>query len=121
MARGVLEIYYPKLKPSDKKIEDKEPGITRLVKEILQKATDEKLTPDLFTAEAGTQILGQSKPVAQFLRTLGPVLNLDLMQREESGDGVRQYRYRITYNSTKLGLSITLTKENKIAGILLQP
>jgi hypothetical protein len=91
-----------------------------MVKEILQKTIDGKLTADLFTAEAATPILNNSPQAAQFLKTLGTLNNIELLERREQSE-VRIYRYRLTYSSGKLIYTVGLTKDDKIAGMQLRP
>jgi CubicO group peptidase (beta-lactamase class C family) len=120
LARGVLEIYHPQLAPvTAQAIEDKEPKVTAFVKEILQKMIDEKLTPDLFTPEAAT-VINNSRQVAGALRNFGALNKIELLERSEKGEA-RVYRYRLTYNSMKLIYTVTLTKDDKIAGLQLRP
>jgi hypothetical protein len=121
LARGVLEIYHPQLAPvAANAIEDKEPKVTALVKEVLQKTIEEKLTPELFTPEAATPILNGSKQAADFLRSLGTLNKIELLERRDQGE-VRIYRYRLSYNSAKLVYTIGLIKDDKIAGLQLRP
>jgi CubicO group peptidase (beta-lactamase class C family) len=122
LARGVLEIYHPQLAPVPAQaIEDKEPKVTTLVKEILQKTTDEKLTPELFTPDAATPILNASKQAADVLRQLGSLKNIEFLERKELETGLRVYRYRLTYEGVKLIYTVALAKDDKIAGLRLQP
>jgi CubicO group peptidase (beta-lactamase class C family) len=120
LARSLLEMYHPQLSiAAAKVIEDKEPKVTALVKEFLQKTIDEKATPELFTPEAGALILSQSKQAAEYFKSLGTLNNIELLERRELESGSRLYRYRLTYSSTKLEFIITLTKDNKIDEIKL--
>jgi hypothetical protein len=122
LARGVLEIYHPQLAPvAAKAIEDKEPAVTALVKEVLQKTVDEKLTADLFTPEAATPILNNAKQAAGFLKNLGALGGVELLERRETDAGARVYRYRLNYSGAKLVYTVALTKDNKIAGLQLRP
>jgi CubicO group peptidase (beta-lactamase class C family) len=121
LARGVLEIYHPQLAPAaPKAVEDKEPQVTALVKEVLQKTTDGKLTADLFTPEAATPILNGSKQAADFLKTLGALKKIELLERREEGEA-RIYRYRLSYETMNLVYTAVLVKDNKIAGLQLRP
>jgi CubicO group peptidase (beta-lactamase class C family) len=121
LARGVLEIYHPQLAPvAAKVLEDKEPKVTALAREILQKTTAEKLTAELFTPEAGTPILNASKQAADFLKSLGTLGSIELLERTEQGEA-RIYRYRLSYGSMKLVYTMVLMKDDKIAGLQLRP
>lgn len=121
LARGVLEIYHPQLAPPIAQgIEDKEPKVTALVKEIIQKTIDEKLTTELFTPQAATPILNGSKQATDFFKSLGTLRNVELLERREQGE-LRIYRYRLSYDSAKVIYTMALTKDDKIAGLQLRP
>lgn len=121
LARGVLEIYHPQLAPpAAKAIEDAEPDVTTLLTEVLRKTVGGGLTPEPFTPEAAGPILQASTQAAEFLKTLGALNKVELLERREQGEA-RLYRYRLTYaNATLLGL-MSLTKDGKIAGLQLRP
>ena len=122
LARGVLEIYHPELMPApEKAIEDKEPKVTELAKEILQKTIEEKLTPELFTPEAATPILNASKQAAAALKPLGTLNKIEFLERRDLENGNRFYRYRLTYDSAKLLYIVVLTKDDKVAGLQMRP
>jgi hypothetical protein len=117
----LLEIYHPQLSIAGAKpIKDKEPKVTAFVREILQKITDKKLTPELFMPPAGDELLSHSKEAADEFRSLGALNNIELLDREVLENGSRLYYYRLTYNSTKLVFIIGLTKDNKIDEIDLR-
>ena len=122
LARGVLEIYHPELAPApEKAVEDKEPKVTEFVKEILQKTIESKLTAELFTPEAAAPILNGSGDVATFLKLLGALNKIELLERRDLENGNRIYRYRFSYESTKLQFIMALTKDDKIAGLQMRP
>ena len=121
LARGVLEIFHPQLAPAPAKaIEDKEPQVTALAREVLQKTVDEKLTAELFTQESAAPILGGSKQAAGFLKSLGELKKIELVERREEG-GARIYRYRLSYESLNLMYLMVLNENDKIAGLQLRP
>lgn len=121
MARGLLELYHPQLTtPAIQAIEDKEPKITAFVKEILQKTVEEKLTPELFIPEAATPILNGSKLAAEFLKSMGTLSKIELLEKQVQSD-VRIYRYRLTYPSAKLIYTVVLKNDDKIAGLQFRP
>ncbi|WP_226573922.1 serine hydrolase domain-containing protein [Microseira wollei] len=125
LARGVAAIYSPAVAlPALSSIEDKEPKVTAFVKEVLQKTVDGTVSRELFTPEAATALFpDRNKQAGDFLKSLGTFVDLQLVERTEQGE-VRLYRYRVTYRNYQdnvLLLTVGLTKDDKIAGIQIQP
>jgi CubicO group peptidase (beta-lactamase class C family) len=118
IARGVAEIYIPELAaPVVKAIEDKEPKVTALVKELAQKFADGTADPNLFTPEARAVLFSErAKQMDAFLKSLGAVDLVELVERKEE-NGNRVYRYRLTFRAAIMYWTIWLTKEDKIAAI----
>jgi CubicO group peptidase (beta-lactamase class C family) len=118
IAHAVAGFYVPALVPAEvKPLEDKEPQTTLLVRNLLQeivagKVDQERFTPDLRAKLFPDRIQG----VSDFMSDLGPLKSLDLIKRGEEG-GQRSYRYRATYESREIFLSLQLTKDNKIAAL----
>jgi CubicO group peptidase (beta-lactamase class C family) len=121
IARDVAEIYNPELKaPPVKAIEDKEPKVTALVKELAQKFAEGTADPNLFTPEARAVLFSdRAKEIHAYLKSLGALDLVELVERKEE-DGNRVYRYRLTFKETILFYTVRLTKEDKIAGIMAQ-
>ncbi len=121
IAHGVAAIYNPELAPlPPKAIEDKEPQVTALAKELIGKAAAGALESGIFTAEAWPEISRSAAQVSVFLKTLGPLNGIELLERTEQ-EGNRVYRYRLRYKDTNLFFVMTLNKESKIARLNLQP
>jgi CubicO group peptidase (beta-lactamase class C family) len=121
IAHGVAAIYNPELAPlPPKAIEDKEPQVTALAKELIGKATEGGLESGVFTAEAWPQISSSAPQVSEFLKNLGPLNAIELIERNEQ-EGNRVYRYRLRYKDTNLFFVMMLNKEGKIARLNLQP
>lgn len=121
IAHGVAAVYNPELAPlPPRAIEDKEPEVTTLAKEIIQKATDRTLEAGRFTAEAWPEISRNAGQVGTFLKTLGPMSAIELLERTEQ-DTNRVYRYRLRYKDTNLFLVMVLNKDGKISSVNLQP
>ena len=72
----------------------------------------ERFTPELRAKLFPDRIQG----VSDFMSDLGPLKSLDLIKRGEEG-GQRSYKYRATYESREIFLSLQLTKDNKIAAL----
>jgi hypothetical protein len=122
IARDVASIYNPELMaPPVKAIEDKEPNVTALVKDIVQKFAEGAVDPNLFIPEARAELFPDAaKQAGAFLKSLGALSLVELVERKEEDDK-RFYRYRLTFKETILFGKIMLTKEGKIAGIQFQP
>jgi CubicO group peptidase (beta-lactamase class C family) len=121
IAHGVAAIYNPELAPlSPKAITDNEPEVTALAKEIVQRATAGTLEAGRFTPEAWAAISPSAAQVAEFLKTVGPLSGIELLEKTER-EGNRVYRYRLKYKDTSLFLGMSLNKEGKITRLNLQP
>ena len=121
IAHGVAAIYNPQLAPMPPvAIEDKEPQVTALARELIAKAALGTLESRPFTAEAWPEISRSTSQVAVFLKTLGPLNGIELLERTEQ-EGNRVYRYRLRYKDTNLIFVMTLNPEGKIARLNLQP
>src|SRR5437588_1595764 len=121
IAHGVAVIYNPELAPLPPvAIEDKEPQITALAKELIGKAAVGSLESGIFTAEAWPEISRSAPQVSAFLKTLGPLSGIELIERTEQ-EGNRVYRYRLRYKDTNLFFVMMLNQEGKIARLNLQP
>src|SRR5262245_44760090 len=120
IAHGVAALFNPELAPVPAKaIEDKEPQVTALAKEIIQKGTAATLDAGVFTAEAWTPISNNAAQVSEFLKNLGPLGGIELLERTEQ-EGNRVYRYRLKYKDTNIVYVMALNKEGKIARLNLQ-
>ena len=121
IAHGVAAIYNSELVPvPPAAIADKEPQVTALAKELIGRAATGTLESGSFTAEAWTETSRSAAQVGAFLKTLGPLNVIELLERSEQ-DGNRIYRYRLRYKDSNLFFVMVLTKESKIARLNLQP
>jgi CubicO group peptidase (beta-lactamase class C family) len=121
IAHGIAAIYNPELAPEPPKaIEDKEPQVTSLARDVIRRATDGSLDANLFTAEAWTEISRNTAQVSTFLKPLGPLNAVELLERNEA-DGNHRYRYRLRYKDTNLFFVVSLNSKGKITGLNLQP
>src|SRR5262249_40311225 len=93
IAHGVAAIYNPDLAPvPPKPIEDKQPEVTTLARDILQKAAAGKLEPGPFAPENWAQTTRVAPQIAEFLKPYGPLSGLELIERSEQ-QGNQAYRY----------------------------
>ena len=122
IVNDVAVIYNPELKPAAiKAIADTEPGVTALVKELLQQFAEGRVDSNLFIPEARPELFpDKTKSAGEFLKSLGPHGLVEPVERKEVG-GARIYRYRIIFKEASLFCTIWLTKEDKLAGIRLRP
>ena len=113
---GVAAIYNPALKPVEAKpIEDKEPQITQMVRDLLREIVDGKAKPERFTEEAQKRLLpDEMQELGPALKEFGELKALELMERTEEGER-KNYRYRARYPNLTLMISVGLTMDNKIA------
>ncbi|HKD52344.1 MAG TPA: serine hydrolase domain-containing protein [Candidatus Acidoferrum sp.] len=113
---GVAAIYNPALKPVEAKpIEDQEPQVTQMVKELLRGIADGRAKPEQFTEEARKRLFpDEMQELGPALKEFGELKTLELMERTEEGER-RNYRYRAKYPNLALMISVGLTKDNKIA------
>jgi CubicO group peptidase (beta-lactamase class C family) len=120
IAHGVAAVYNPELAPlPPKAIEDKEPEVTALAKEIIRKATEGTLESASFTAEAWPEISRNAAEVSAFLKTLGPLNSVELLERTEPETN-HVYRYRLRYKDSNLFFVMVLNKDSHIARLNLQ-
>jgi CubicO group peptidase (beta-lactamase class C family) len=126
LARGLTAIFRPEFAlPAAAPVEDREPQVTALVKKVLRQFSTDTADFKLFTAEAragvfprraiqtGESLQSLSLPVAVIYSSL------DLVERSEEG-GLRVYRYTLTDLGKTLSCTVKLTKDGKIADLLLR-
>jgi len=117
---GVAGIYIPALTPPApaKGIEDKEPQVTSLFRDLLQKIGQGKADAGAFTEEARKKWFpGHVKEFQEDLEDFGPAKTVDLLERKEEA-GLRSYVYRLTFEDGRtLKLNLKLTDINKIAAL----
>lgn len=122
IAKQIASSYIAALTPpAANAIEDKEPKVTELVRDTLLKTADGTLTPERFTSEMATALFPDKVSQAKdFLKSAGPLKSLSLLARKDVADN-RAYRYRAEYRDMVLVVVVTLTKDDKIAGLGIQP
>ena len=120
IVHGVAGLYMPALTPPPpaKPIEDTEPQVTALFRDLLRMIGEGKADPSAFTDEARKKLFPeQVKEFREDLEDYGPAMAVDLLERKEEA-GLRSYVYRLTFKDGRvLKLNLKLTKENKIAAL----
>lgn len=118
IARHVAGLVIPALMPADRPIEDTEPRVTALVKTVLLAIQDGTVGPEPFTAEMWKGFYPAGvKGFQSVLQSSGAFKSIALLARKAEGE-TRTYRYRVVFGQTSLVLDFTLTKENKISGMV---
>ena len=117
---GVAGLYVPALTPPPpaKPIEDKEPQVTALFRDLLRKIEEGKADAAAFTEEAQKKWFpDRIKEYQEVLEDFGPAKTVDLLERKEEA-GLRSYVYRLTFEDGRVvKLNLKLTKNNKIAAL----
>lgn len=122
LANGVAEFFIPGLKEQVvvTPVEDKDPEATRKAKELFTAALAGKANPDDFAPAAREVLPDRIKQAAVALAALGEVKNFALLDRKQQ-DQLAVSRYRVEFDDESLVLTVSLTADGKIAGLLLQP
>jgi hypothetical protein len=117
---GVAGIYVPALTPPPpaKPIEDKEPQVTALFRDLLRQVEEGKADAKAFTDEAQKKWFpDRIKEYQEVLEDFGPAKAVDLLERKEEA-GLRSYIYRLTFEDGRVvKLNLKLTEKNKIAAL----
>jgi D-alanyl-D-alanine carboxypeptidase len=121
LSERIAGLYVPGLAfPEYQPIEDKEPEVAKRLREIHQGLVADKPDDKSFTPEMLKRLAEQKEQIQGVLRDLGPLQSLVLVERTEH-EGLRRYRYRASFQKGTQLILVTLTKENTIAGLLLEP
>jgi CubicO group peptidase (beta-lactamase class C family) len=119
IAHNVAGLYIPELKPvPPKTIADKEPQVTALLRDTLAGIAAgapnlESFAPD----QRKDWTPGEIQEVAEFLKSLGALKSLDLLEHKEDS-GLRLYRYRAAFaGGQTLLVSISLNQDAKIVNM----
>jgi CubicO group peptidase (beta-lactamase class C family) len=118
IAHNVAGLYIPELKPvSPKSIEDKEPQVTSLLRDTLAGIAAGAPNLEAFAPDHRKDWTpGEIQDVAEFLKSLGALKSLDLLERTEDS-GLRLYRYRAIFAGQTLQVRITLNHDAKIVSM----
>lgn len=125
LARGLAALFYPEFAlPKAPPIEDKEPKVTSLIRQVLLQFAKGKADTELFTPEARTEIVSKKgKYFGESLNSLSlPIAIIytsELIERREE-NGLRTYRYLLNDMTKSLSCTVKLTKDDKIAHFQLR-
>ena len=117
LARGLVSIFYPEFAlPPIKTIEDKEPKVKALVRQVLLQLSKGNKNRDLFTPESSIK----AEQIADSLNSLSlPVAIIhssELIERRQEGT-LRVYRYLLTDIGKTLVCTVKLTGGDKIVAL----
>ncbi len=103
--------------PRYQAIEDTEPQVTKMVAQLLHDLAAGSADPQRFAPAARAEFFpATAKMYGDYLRPIGDPLQVQLVERTDVAEGSR-YRYEFTYKSVTLLVSVTLTKDGKIAAL----
>lgn len=116
----VAGFYEPALTPPPPPppIEEKEPGVTAILRDLLRRIGEGNADPAAFNEEARKiWFPDRIKELQELFEALGQPTGIDLLERKEDG-ALRSYRYRLTFSDGRMvAFHLKLTGENKIAGL----
>jgi len=120
IAQHVAGMFIPALMPAvAKAIEDKEPKVTQLLREVAGNIKEGKLTADPFTPDMWKIISPQLKALAEQSRRDGDFKSIELLAHSESGSE-RTYRYRLLSARKNHIFSLVLNGDGKITGLWIE-
>ena len=118
MAQTIAGMYIPALKPPERKaIEDKDPKVTELLKQVESmirtgQLSQASLVPEMY------QVLSAALPEAgKVLKSVGLLTSTELLNRKELSDGQIEFLYRMRFEKGVLDAKLTLNKDLKITGL----
>ena len=122
MAFAIAGLYVPELRPPERKpIEDVEPHVTDLLRQVEQMVRDGRAYRDLFTAQMYEVLTANLDQISSDLKSSGAMKAVELLERKPLSDGARQYLYRMRFERSTALLTLVLNREGKIAGLSQLP
>ncbi|MDM7921940.1 MAG: serine hydrolase domain-containing protein [Pyrinomonadaceae bacterium] len=116
ITREVMTVFAPELSiDSIPVIEDKEPQVTAIARDFFARLGANRLEAAMFSPPASTEIYPHKESIAKRWSTFGGLENVELLARTEKADGVRDFRYRVTFANKKMLMTLRFNKENKIS------
>lgn len=117
ISQGIAKLWIPNLAP--KPIEDKDPKTTELIRGVLERMIDGTVTAEPFTKEAAAALFPSGMAQAKaFLKPLGKLKSMALLSDTKVGEA-RNLAYKIEFENDAYTLRATVTKDGKIAGLLI--
>ena len=100
-------------------IEDPEPQIAAMMRDVFNKAAGGELTEDAFDAVFWQQLSPNLAALRAFVLAAGPLESLALVERKEEA-GRRLYRYRVAVADTVWHVIFGLTGDGKICDLTME-
>jgi D-alanyl-D-alanine carboxypeptidase len=117
IAQQIAGTYLPTLLPqTPKAIEDKEPKVTALLRDLSGQIHDGKLKAELFTPQLWAILSLALKDLQEQSRLDGDLEAVELLARTEEKDE-RTYRYRMILTNHTYLVRLTLEKDGKVSGL----
>jgi D-alanyl-D-alanine carboxypeptidase len=117
MAQQIAATYIPALKPQTAKaIEDKEPKVAELLRDLSGQVRDGKLKSEQFTPQLWAILSLALKDLQEQSRQDGDLKSLELLARSED-KGERTYRYRMIMSNNTYLIRLTLEKDGRVSGL----
>jgi CubicO group peptidase (beta-lactamase class C family) len=116
---GLIDPAYAKAPPKAA-IEDRDPNVTALLRDVLRRGADGTLDGSPFTPGLWELISASIKAQPDAIKSLGKLESLDLLARSEKG-GVRTFEYRATFKHRTLQVGMDLDRDGKVARLELSP
>jgi D-alanyl-D-alanine carboxypeptidase len=118
MTQAIAALYIPALKPPERKpIEDKDPQITELFKEMQNMVRQGQLKREIFTPDMYSAMVASLPENSSAMKAAGALQATELLERKDLTGGMLQFLYRIRLEHGTFLVTMTLDKERKIAGL----
>jgi CubicO group peptidase (beta-lactamase class C family) len=109
----VASLFNPKLLPPDEPIADKNPAVTKRVKELLAQLREGKATADAFADLSDVEFQKIADDSRKALTDFGEMESATLHESRERGDD-RHLRYRLAFKKKALDLSVVFDAADKV-------
>ena len=120
IARRIAGHYVPALAPTrPAAIEDKEPRVAELLKDISRQIAAGKLLAATYTPALLADLTPQLESLRKDALRDGEAKAIELLSRTESG-GTRTHRYRITYAARAVLVTLTVDAQEKVSGLWVE-
>jgi CubicO group peptidase (beta-lactamase class C family) len=118
LARRVAGLYVPALSPPMRKpIADHEPAVTELLRRTERMIRQQRLDDGVFTPALESALAKSLPQSAEELNAIGLLNAVELLERTDSSNGMRQYLYRMRFARATLIVTVVLDRDGKVAGL----
>jgi len=116
IAHGVAQVIDPSLKPRSWSVV--EPGIVADHRQLFESVLNGKVAPGRFAPAVQKSLFGDR--LLDHVKTLGPILNFDLIRFEKLAEG-NVYSYEIQFGSMTIAIEMVQTADGKISRLEIHP